>query len=288
MPDFEICDFNSMGESDCLSAEVAIVANPDLRVLSKFPTLKWVQSLSAGVDKLLPELNDTSIEIVRLVDPQLAETMAEAALAWCLYLHRNMPQYSNQQKQATWKQIPASLASEQTVSVLGLGQLGLASALRLSSNGFNVMGWSRSGRNIHGVQTKSGSDGLSELLAETNILISMLPSTPDTQELLNFEALETMPQKASFINFGRADVVNLEALTHHLDSGHLAHAVLDVFDVEPLPAKDPIWSHPSITILPHIAAPTNHQTAAKIVARNLNNWFETGSTPTFVSKTKGY
>ncbi|MEJ8472968.1 2-hydroxyacid dehydrogenase [Roseibium algae] len=273
---------------ECQAAEVAIVANPDPKDLQSLPNLKWVQSLWAGVEHMAAELPQDGPAIVRMIDPQMANTMSEAVLAWTLYLHRDMPRYAKQQSTKIWREHALELPSDRTVTVLGLGNLGKRSALRLKANGFTVCGWSRSAKTIEGVETHSGADGLAKVLSKTDIAVLLMPLTDDTRGLINEQALAHMPKGASLINFARGPIIDDTALIAALDSGQINHAVLDVFASEPLSESNPYWSHPSVTVLPHISAPTIHSTAAKIVAENVAAFAQTGKVPESVDRQRGY
>ena len=139
----DVKPFEDLTEDQRSEARVAIVANPDPANVAALPNLVWVQSLWAGVERLMGELPANGPKIVRLTDPQMAETMSEAVLAWTLYLHRGMPRYIAQQRQKIWQDHALERPQERTVGVLGLGKLGAAAALRMKANGFNVLGWSR-------------------------------------------------------------------------------------------------------------------------------------------------
>ena len=288
LPGFNIERFADLAAADRKTAQVAIVANPDPAELASLPELKWVQSLWAGVERLVAELPDDRIHIVRLADPQMADTMAEAVLAWTLYLHRDMPRYRAQQEAKTWLGHTLPLPSERTVGLLGLGFLGRRSAEVLKYHGFSICGWSRSQAQIEGVESYSGKEGIQTLLRRTNILVCLLPLTSETQGLLNEQTLAVLPKGAAVINFSRGSILHIKALTGLLDSGHLSHAVLDVFDEEPLPPESPLWTHPRITVLPHIAAPTNIRTASAIAARNISEFIETGEMPEGIERKRGY
>lgn len=268
--------------------EVAVVANPDPAALADLPRLKWVQSLWAGVERLLQEMPDPTVEIVRLVDPQLGETMAEAVLAWTLYLHRAMPNYIAQQRERLWVQHELPTAAERTVGLLGLGHLGIRALDRLKQNGFAVQGWSRSAKKIQGVATFSGTEGLVEIARQSDILVALLPLTPQTRWLLGHQFFSHMRTGASLINFARGDIIVQDALAEALNERRVNHAVLDVFSVEPLPATDPLWSNPYVTILPHISAPTNKRSASAVVAKNLTIYFIDRQMPVPVSRDTGY
>ncbi len=288
MPEQLICPGSEVPASVRSRVSVAIVANPDPAELAPFPNLLWVQSLWAGVEKLLSSDRPMPYKIVRMTDPQLAQTMAEAVLAWTLYLHRDMPRYRAQQRQHRWQPLPQVLPQHRTVGLLGLGHLGQAAAQRLRQQHFPVWGWRRSPSQVEGVRTVWGRAGLADLLSQSQILVCLLPLTPDTTGLLNAVTLAQLPKGAALINFARGPIVDTAALLAALDSGQLSHAVLDVFDPEPLPADSPLWDHPSITVLPHISAITTRATAAQVVAHNVRTFLTKGDIPASVDRVLGY
>jgi glyoxylate/hydroxypyruvate reductase A len=281
-----------LSEDEKSQCKVAIVANPDPTVLSQYTQLIWVQSLWAGVDVLVTQLTDNkalpSFKLIRLIDPLLAQTMSEAVLTWVLYLHREMPKYLRQQKLAEWKQHHYLLPQERTVGILGLGKLGELSAIRLNENGFDVLGWSQSQKLIHGVQCYSGDDGLITMVKQCNIIICLLPLTSNTYHLIDNNLLKNLPQGASLINFARGGVVDNESLIKHLDNEHLEHAILDVFEQEPLDKSNVFWAHENITVLPHISAPTHFESAGDIVADNIRQYRLNGKLPISIDWNKGY
>ena len=288
MPHHKICYLNQLSDEEKDNIEIAIVANPDPKDLNSLPNLRWVHSLWAGVETLMSNIPSHSIKIVRMNDPMLATTMAEAVLAWVFYLQRKMPQYQRQQIQKIWQPIETKTTSETTVGILGLGNLGKAAAFKLVQQGFKVCGWSRSEINIEGVKSYFGSDNLQEVIKQSDILIVLLPLTPETNNILDDKSLSYLPKGASIVNFARSRIINDEALIKLLESGHIGHAVLDVFDKEPLPTESLFWEHPKVTVLPHISAPTNHQTASLIVAKNIDTFIKTGKIPASVNRLLGY
>ncbi|MCJ8318059.1 MAG: glyoxylate/hydroxypyruvate reductase A [Colwellia sp.] len=283
---------------------IAIVANPDPQELMQFSHLLWCQSLWAGVDALVSAFsprvandnlvnkasnaNHVNFSISRLIDPLLAQTMSEAVLTWTLYLHREMHQYQQQQRSVFWRPLDYKLASERTVGILGLGELGKVSALRLKANGFNVLGWSRNKKDIKDVCCLSGEQGLKTLAQQSNIIVCLLPLTADTQHLINQMFLQELPPQACIINFARGGIINNDDLLSFLKNDPLSYAVLDVFDQEPLSLTSEFWHHPQITVLPHISAPTNRQTATTIVADNINHYRQTGQLPPCIDLALGY
>jgi len=261
-----------LSDEQALNVDIAIVANPNVAVLERFPNLIWIQSLWAGVESLvdsfkqLNEHKQVQTKLVRLIDPHLADTMAEAVLTWTLYLHRNIPEYIAQRA----------------------GELGQAAMQKLLQNNFQVNSWSRSPKMFEGVTHYSGEDGLLSLLQNTDILVCLLPLTPQTYRLLNKQTLSHLPTGAKLINFARGGIINHDDLQALLDSKKIGHAVLDVFEQEPLKANSPLWEHANISILPHISATTNLQSASQVVAENILNYRENAVIPESVDLKQGY
>lgn len=283
-----VIPFEDLTEGERRTARMALVANPDPEDLSRLPMLEWVQSLWAGVERLVEEIQDPSIRIVRMTDPQLAMTMSEAVLAWTLYLHRDMPRYRSQQQQKIWQQNRLVLPQDRPVGILGMGNLGREAARRLVQNGFPVIGWSRTPGADCGVPMTYGPSGLESVLRQSAIVVVLLPLTPQTRGLLDDWRFGQMQHGASLINFARGPIIDHAALTRALDRGQLSHAVLDVFEHEPLSEDDPLWCHPKITVLPHISAPTQTGTASRLAARNMQAFVDDGIIPPFVQREQGY
>jgi glyoxylate/hydroxypyruvate reductase A len=287
LPDLEIAAFEDHDPDYWQNTKVAIVASPNPQDLMKLPKLEWVQSLWAGVENLVPTL-PRHVSIVRMMDPQLAKTMAEAVLTMTLYLHRDLPAYATQQRSGVWKQHAVPLPEDRKVTVLGLGALGCAACASLVQHGFDVSGWSRSPKSIPDVRCFHGDDGLNAVLKTGDIVVVLLPLTEETNGLLDINRLSRLKPGASIINFARAPIIDTNALLENLRSNRLQHAVLDVFATEPLPTSDGLWSTPNVTILPHISAPTNMKTASKIVAYNIQSFIDTGLLAESVDRNKGY
>jgi glyoxylate/hydroxypyruvate reductase A len=271
---------------------VAIVDGPSIEQLSSMPNLRLIQSTWAGVEAILPAV-PVGVDVARMVDPQLALTMAEAVLAWTLYIHRDMPRYAHQQRSSAWIEHVPVRASSRRVGILGLGALGRAAAEALCDRHFDVGGWSRSQKVIDGIECfhdDPGGGGINGLLERSDIVVNLLPHTAATTGLLSTDAFARMPVGASLINFGRGPTVDDDALLAALDSGHLDHAVLDVFVTEPLPEDHRYWEHPRVTVLPHISGPTSADTAAVIAAANVRAFLADGTLPAdaVVDRTRGY
>ncbi|MEH6445565.1 MAG: glyoxylate/hydroxypyruvate reductase A [Oceanospirillaceae bacterium] len=284
-----------INQAQAEKVQIAIAANPDAKVIARFPNLVWVQSLWAGVEALVAAVKQLqaenmlpSLQLVRLVDPQLAQTMAEAVLTWTLYLHRQIPEYIAQQRQKKWLQLDQPKAQDTRVSVLGSGELGVNAMQVLAHHGYRVSGWSRTAKNIPQVTHYQGSSALPEMLAQTDILICLLPLTEQTTGLINRALLQHLPKGAKLINFGRGGIVNHQDLIECLDEEQIGHAVLDVFEQEPLSASSPLWEHQKISVLPHISAMTNLATASKVAADNISAYRTSGNIPVSVDLKRGY
>ncbi|MEP1124578.1 MAG: glyoxylate/hydroxypyruvate reductase A [Ilumatobacter sp.] len=311
-PDLDVRVLGEIAPERLHEVTVAIADGPSEGQLARLPNLRLVQSTWAGVEAILPVL-PAGVEVARMVDPRLAETMAEAVLAWTLHLHRDMPRYARQQRNGQWIVHELVHASHRRVGVLGLGVLGRAAVETLRDHGFDVTGWSRSPKSIDGVECfHDGLDGggVDALLRRSDIVVNLLPHTEATTGLLGAAAFAQMPTGSSLINFGRGPTVDDEALLAALDDGttsgasdtgsrvtgarldraHLEHAVLDVFVTEPLPEGHPYWSHPRVTVLPHVSGPTSAETAAVIAAANVRAFLVDGTLPAdaLVDRTRGY
>ena len=240
------------------AVQAAVVANPPPGSLQGLPKLRLIQSLWAGVDRLLADTSlPAGVPIARMVDPAMTAAMAETALWAVLALHRGFFGYARQQRAGLWRQHPQRRADEVRVLVLGQGEMGRAASARLGALGYRVQGWHR------------GSAPLAECLPLTDVAINLLPLTPQTRGLLDARFFAALPPQASVVNLGRgAHVVDADLLAA-LDSGRLQHAVLDVFNGEPLADGHAYWQHPQVTVLPHVAAQTDARSAAAVAVANL-------------------
>ena len=270
LPGHHLC--LARGEVADAQIDAAIVANPPPGQLQGLPRLRLIQSLWAGVDRLLADATlPAAVPIARMVDPAMNTAMAETALWATLGLHRGFFGYARQQQQGLWLQHPQRRADELPVLVLGLGQMGQAVARRLLQQGYPVAAWRRAASEPQpGVQMHSGKDGLHTALAGARVLINLLPLTPDTRGILDADLLARLPRGAALVNLARgAHLVDADLLAA-LASGQIGHAVLDVFQAEPLDSSHPFWAHPQVTVLPHVAALTDERSAAAVVAANID------------------
>ncbi len=274
--------------------EVAIVANPPAGALRELPGLRLIQSLWAGVDRLLADPTiPRGVPIARMVDPALASAMAETALWAVLSLHRGFFDYQQRQRQARWQQHAQRRADEVAITLLGFGAMGQACAQALRRQGYAVTAWTRSAGDavsavLPDVQRISGREALWRRLADSDIVINLLPLTPDTTGLLNAGFFNAMPRHGAVVNLGRGGHVVEADLLQCLDRGLLRHAVLDVFAVEPLPPEHPYWRHDRITVLPHAAALTDARSAARLVAANVQALAEGRAPAHLIDRVRGY
>jgi len=287
MPGREVRYWPDIG--DKAEIEYALVWYPDPGLLASLPNLKLIFGLGAGIDHLLrdPEL-PKHLPILRLVDPYMTDAMSEFVALSVLRLHRQDLDYLAQQRDARWQEREQKNAAERPVGILGFGTLGQDAGRKLQALGFDVAGWSRGRKDIPGFCTYAGADGLDALLRRSEILVCLLPLTPETNGILNAGTFARMPKGAAIVNAGRGGHLVEADLIPALDSGRLSGAVLDVFREEPLPPDHPFWRHPRILVTPHIAAETHPPTAAVIIRDALAR-FEAGQPlPNQVDLNRGY
>lgn len=246
---------------------VVYAPNAGLLDFTPYTRLKAVLSLWAGVEQIAG--NETLIvPLTRMVDHGLTQGMTEWVVGHVLRYHLGMDQHITMQD-GVWTPDAPPLATERQVCVLGLGMLGQAAAQALAALKFKVTGWSRTPKNVPGVTCLSGDSGLREALSGAEIVVLLLPYTPATENILNSRTLASLPKGVRIINPGRGPLIDDSALLEALNSGHVGHATLDVFRVEPLPTDHPYWSHHNVTVTPHIASETRPATAAQVIVENI-------------------
>lgn len=246
---------------------IVFAPHPALTDFTPFTRTKGVLSLWPGVETIVT--NETLTQpLARMVNPGLTQGMVEWVTGHVLRHHLGMDRHIHTQD-GTWDQTVPPLAPERKVCVLGLGALGAACAEAIAALGFDVSGWSRSQKSIAGVTCFAGDTGMTDALKDAEIVVLLLPNTADTENALNADTLALLAKGAFIVNPGRGPLIDDDALLAALDSGQVAHATLDVFRVEPLPADHPYWAHPRVTVTPHIAAETRPETAAAVIAANI-------------------
>jgi glyoxylate/hydroxypyruvate reductase A len=266
-------------ESANEKVDIALVAMPPAGTLEKLKDAKLIQSLWMGVERLLADpAYPHGVPLARLIDPGMVAAMSETVLAHVLDWHRHHYRYRRQKQEGFWRRYEQYLASDRTVGILGLGQLGTDAAAKLRSLGFNVAGYSRRAKQLPGCETFSGEKGFEDFLRKTDALVCLVPLTAQTKGILNARVFSLLKKHGCVINLARGPHVVVPDLIAALDSGHLAHAYLDVFDVEPLPSESPLWRHPRATITPHSAALTEPRTAVAKIVENVER-VRRGETP---------
>ena len=267
---------------------------PPPGVVKSLPNLKVIMSLGAGVDAILKdETIPHNIPIVRVNDPDLTGRMTEYIVLHVLMHHRQQRRIDENQTKKIWDSFPTHAARDLSVGIMGMGVMGADSALKLRDIGFRVAGWSRSRKSILGVDSFVGEAEFDAFLARTDVLVSLLPATPDTDGIINRQTIRTLSRKGPFgapivINAGRGRQQVAEDILAALDAGELHAATLDVFTVEPLPADSPLWSHPRVTVTPHCAADSDPETICAYVANNIRRHRYGEKLDNLVDRTRGY
>ena len=275
-------------------ADYALVWRPPHEMLANRRDLKAVFALGAGVDAILdqerkhPGTLPAGVPLLRLEDTGMAQQMQEYALSYMLRYFRRFDEYQALQQRQEWQPLDPHSLDDFTIGILGAGVLGQSVARKLTEFGFSVRCWSRSAKQIDGVQSFAGEAQRAAFLDGVKLLINLLPNTPETVGILNRELFAQLSAGAYLINIARgAHLVEADLLAA-LEQGQLAAATLDVFAREPLPQDHPFWRHPRVTITPHIAAITLPQQAMDQIAANIRA-LEAGHAPAgVVDRQRGY
>lgn len=268
-PDLDVRAWPDAG--DLADIRYALLWKPPKGVLEQLPNLEVMFSVGAGVDHVIGLPNLPNVPLVRFVDPNLTMRMTEYVCLHVLMHHRRMLEYAQLQCEKMWKdwwQQPG--ANEVRVGVMGLGVLGLDAVEKLKILRYRVAGWSRSKKKIDGVETFSGNDGLKPFLARTDILVCLLPHTPDTEGMLNRELMSQFARDGKLpgpvlINAGRGKVQVEADILAALDAEELWACSLDVFEAEPLPQSSPLWEHPRVIVTPHNASISDYRAVCRYV-----------------------
>ena len=266
-----------------------IAWKPAPGALRKLPNLKIVFSMGAGVDGIMADTTyPRHVPLARVVDDTLAQAMSEYVTLGVLYWHRLLHDFASLQRVKTWRQVPAPRAPNVRVGILGFGVLGQAAARPLAALNYQLSGWSATAKNFDGVRSYHGQDQLESFLNQSDILVCLLPLTPETKGILNARTFAALPAGACIVNAARGGHVVEDDLIKALDSGHLRGAMLDVFSTEPLPPESPLWSHPKIVMTAHSAAFTDPASFMGQVANTIRRMDQGLPSENLVDFARGY
>lgn len=269
--------------------EIAVVWKPPVGGLKRFPNLRAIVSIGAGIDHVLadPEL-PKHVPIIRTTGEDLKIRMREYVTLHVLRLHRRLPAIEAAQERREWLQLVNPPAYERKVGLMGLGDLGLDCARTLAGIGFDVAGWSRRPKTIDGVKSFAGQKALTAFLGRTEILVCLLPLTPATTGILSAGLFARLPKGASIINAARGGHLVDDDLLKALEAGQISNATLDVFQTEPLPNDHPFWDHPKVLVTPHIASLIDPIAGGKAIAANVKKFLAGEPVSDLVDLTQGY
>lgn len=267
LPDLDILPADDI--RDPARVRYALVWKPPAGFFAGFPNLEMVINLGAGVDQLLARDDLPAVPVTRLSDPEMGRMMAGFVLFSVLRHARDIPQFEIAQRERRWAYLHPRRAAETSVAILGLGELGAMAAAEVARQGFDTHGWSTRPKTLAGVTCHHGADALRPLLARADIVVCMLPLTPQTRGLFGPDLFAACKPGAAFVNVSRGEIVEEPALVAALSSGQIGSATLDVFASEPLAAESPLWDMPGVLVTPHLASVAIPETAAGQIAENI-------------------
>ena len=285
-PDIELHLWPEIGDPQ--EIEVLIAWQPPETLMETFPNLKVLLSVGAGADQFDLAALPPDLPLVRMIEPGLTQGMVEYVTFAVLGLHRDMVRYLQQQREEKWLAHSVKPAATRRVGVMGLGELGQAALRQLASFGFDCAGWSRTPRELDGVECFHGAAQLGAFLARSDILVCLLPLTAETRGLLNRDLFSQLPRGAALVQAGRGAQLSHQDLLDALDSGQLGAAVIDVTDPEPLPPAHPFWRHPAIWLTPHIASQTQSESAVAALLENLRRYQRGEPMIGLIDRARGY
>lgn len=287
LPAYEIREWPNIGNPG--EIEYLIIGRPTLQELPELPNLKLMLTMLAGVEGIYN--NPACPKGIPLVkgEPESGDpSLTEYCITHVLRHHRNLPTYLRYQRQHRWQEIKQKIPSEQRVGLLGYGTMSKPVAKELNKMGFNVAAWTRTSKINAPIEIFVGPKKLDAFLERTDIAVCLLPFTPETKGIFNSSTFDKMPNGASIINLGRGGHIIHDDLITALDSGQLSSATLDVTDPEPLPKTSPLWDHPSITILPHVARRPPVSQIAPVFIENIKRFVAGKSLLQITDSSKGY
>ncbi|WP_167760138.1 2-hydroxyacid dehydrogenase [Paraburkholderia pallida] len=276
------------GEPGAAHAEVAACWDPPPGALAAMPNLRLIHSIAAGVDNILSDPALPALPLCRVVDPQHARGMSEFVTWGVLHFHRQLDLVMSNQRDARWLRPAQAHPAQCTVGVMGLGEIGSRVALDLQRLGFTVRGWARQPRALPGIEIFEGESGFEAFLADTSILVCLLPLTSETRGILGAATFAQMQPGAKLIHVGRGEHLVVADLAAALESGRLGGAIVDVFPVEPLPADDPLWRAPNLIVTPHMASVASANTIGEQIAHNVQRLLDGEPLGNVVDVARGY
>jgi glyoxylate/hydroxypyruvate reductase A len=292
-PDHEIVTLDQA--HDIQSIKYTCAWKPPEGVLARYSNLKVIFSLGAGVDHLLGDRELPNVPVVRVVSDNLTMRMTEYVVQHVLMHHRQQRMLDDMQARKDWREVDQPAADQVRVGIMGLGVLGTDAAKALKMLGFQVLAWSRSAKEIDGVRCFAGSDTLPAFLSQVDILVCLMPHTPDTEGILNLKLFDRLAQDSplpdafpALINAGRGKLQIEADIIEALNSGILKGVTLDVFETEPLPRASPLWDHPRVTITPHSAADSEPEAIAKMICDQIAAFERGEALRNVVDRTRGY
>ncbi|MBN9528377.1 MAG: glyoxylate/hydroxypyruvate reductase A [Alphaproteobacteria bacterium] len=274
---------------DTADIDFAVGWRPPAGIFAELPNLKVLHSLGAGVESMIhdPTLRP-EVTVCRVVEDRLTLGMSEYVLLHVLRYHRRLDELIANQKARRWDFFPPAYTPSTTVGILGLGRLGIDAGEKLAALGFRVVGWSQTEKQVRGIESYAGPGQFDDFLRVCDMLVCLLPLTPETTGILNRRNLGLLKRGAYLINAGRGGHLVDADLLALLDEGHIAAATLDVFHQEPLPADNPFWDHPRITVTPHNASDSLPQPVARMIIDQYERFRSGRPLANIVDRTKGY
>jgi glyoxylate/hydroxypyruvate reductase A len=269
------------------------VWKPEPGLLARFPKLEVIFNLGAGVDALLQDATLPAVPLVRVVAQDLTKRMTEYVVLHCLMYHRRQRMLDAAQARCAWEAKDQWAASAMRVGIMGMGELGQDAAEVLARIGFDVAGWSRTRKHIEGIRSYAGEAELTAFLARTDILVALMPLTPDTEGILGRKLFQRLARDGRLgapvlINAGRGGLQNEAEILACLDDGTLGGATLDVFRAEPLPPESSFWRHPKVTVTPHNAADSDAEAISDYIAAQIRRYEAGEPLENVVDRTRGY
>ncbi|WP_292295083.1 glyoxylate/hydroxypyruvate reductase A [Marivita sp.] len=287
LPGWDVASLDTAADPE--TVDFAVVWRPRTGDLARFRNLRAIVSIGAGIDHVLADSElPSDIPIIRTVGADLTQRMREYVALHVLRHHRDMPRQLLAQAQNDWHAIVVPVAPNRTVGVMGLGNLGAAAASTVAQLGFATRGWSKSAKTIDGVTCFAGEGAFDTFLDGCDILVNLLPLTEQTRGILNATLFQKLPKGACVINCARGPHLVEDDLVAALDNGQIKQATLDVFHIEPLPTDHPFWSHPAITVTPHVASQIDAETGGRLIANNLMTFAKTESCEDVADAERGY